>query len=522
MSNAVHCVQGESMFEASEIGHKIDKAVFAREEPRLRAELLDVQYALKEHGRFPVIVLIGGVDGAGKGETVNILNEWMDPRHIHTAAFAPPSDEERQRPRMWRYWMSLPPRGRIGILFGSWYTDPIVDRVYGRSRRSDLDASIEEINRFEQMLADEGALILKFWFHLSKKDQKKRLEAIDRDKKRTWRVTRADWKQFEYYDKFFQVSEHTLRLSSNGHAPWIVVEGKDPHYRYLTVGKVLLESLKKRLAEKAGSRDTQSHAAPIVRPIDSRDVLSQLDLKVKLTETEYKSQIDKWQGRLAVLARDERFARLGVTLAFEGMDAAGKGSTIRRLTGALDARQYHIIPVAAPTDEERAQPYLWRFWRHLPRKGRITIYDRTWYGRVLVERIEGFCSEADWMRAYGEINDFEEQLVRSDTVLLKFWMQISKEEQLRRFREREKTRFKRFKITDEDWRNRKKWDLYQNAAADMIERTSTEISPWTLVEANDKKHARIKVLRTVVRRIEQALDELPSPSVPAPKKRRQA
>jgi AMP-polyphosphate phosphotransferase len=496
------------MFEASEVGHEITKARYDEEVPKLRADLLDAQYALKEHGKFPIVVLIAGVDGAGKGETVNILNEWMDPRHIHTVAFAPPDGEEAQRPRLWRYWMSLPPKGRIGILFGSWYTDPIVDRVFGRTRDAELGAAIQEIGRFEQMLADEGALIVKFWFHLSKKDQKKRLEAIDRDKKRTWRVTRADWKQFEKYDEFYATSERTLRLTSTGAAPWIIVEGKDPRYRYLTVGNVLLEAMKKRLADSTTKSAPASRAAPIVRPIDRRDLLSELDLSLTLSDAEYQGALEKWQGRLNRLARDPRFAEVSVIVGFEGMDAAGKGSTIRRLTGALDARQYHVIPVAAPTDEERAQPYLWRFWRHLPRKGRLTIYDRTWYGRVLVERIEGFCAEIDWMRGFNEINDFEEQLVSASTVVTKVWMQISKDEQLRRFKEREETRFKRFKITDEDWRNREKWDLYQNAAADMIERTSTEIAPWTLVEANDKKFARIKVLKTVVKQIERALERV--------------
>jgi len=195
-------------------------------------------------------------------------------------------------------------------------------------------------------------------------------------------------------------------------------------------------------------------------------------------------------------------------LLFEGNDAAGKGGSIRRITQALDARTYRIIPVAAPTEEERAQPYLWRFWRHLPRKGRVAIFDRSWYGRVLVERVEGFCTHADWMRAYGEINDFEEQLVRNRTVVIKFWLAISQEEQLKRFKEREKIGFKRFKITEEDWRNREKWPLYEQAVCDMIDRTSTEIAPWTLVEANNKWYARLKVLKTVCTRIEKALNKL--------------
>lgn len=496
------------MFETAELGHTVAKTVFHRAVPKLRSDLLDAQYRLKENGTFPVIILISGVRGAGKGEIINLLNEWMDPRHILTRAFDTPSDEERDRPPMWRYWRALPPKGKIGILFGSWYTAPIIDRVFRTTGRGDLLQSIEEINRFEKMLADEGALILKFWLHLSKEAQRRRLKALRSGPETRWRVSKRDWDFFRMYDRFYRVSGETLRATSTAEAPWIVVEGADPPYRSLTVGKALLEAMKKRLDAPAERRREVSKAAPIVRPIDRRDVLSELDLSKALTEREYKKDLLAWQGRLNRLARDAKFPRLSVTLAFEGMDAAGKGSTVRRVTASLDARHYNVIPVAAPTDEERAQPYLWRFWRNLPRKGRVTIYDRTWYGRVLVERIEGFCTEADWMRAYSEINDFEEQLARSSTVLCKFWMQISREEQLRRFKERERTRFKRFKITPEDWRNREKWDLYQTAAADMIERTSTTSAPWTLVEANDKKFARIKVLKTICKRIERAFDEL--------------
>ena len=496
------------MFETAELGHRIAKTVFNRAIPKLRSDLLDVQYRLKENGTFPVIILISGVRGAGKGETINLLNEWMDPRHILTRAFDTPSDEERDRPPMWRYCRALPPKGKIGILFGSWYTAPIIDRVFRSTGREELLQSIEEINRFEKMLADEGALILKFWFHLSKEAQRKRLKALRSDRETRWRVSGRDWDFFREYDRFYRISGDTLRATSTADAPWIVVEGANAPYRSLTVGRALLGAMKKRLDAPDGRGRPVRKAAPIVRPTDERGALTQLDLSRSLTETAYKTELMAWQGRLTRLARHPKFPRLSVALAFEGMDAAGKGSAIRRVTAGLDARRYNVIPVAAPTDEERAQPYLWRFWRNLPRKGRVTIYDRTWYGRVLVERIEGFCSEADWMRAYAELNDFEGQLERSATVLCKFWMQISREEQLRRFRERERMRFKRFKITPEDWRNREKWDLYQSAAADMIGRTSTPGAPWTLVEANDKKFARIKVLKTICKRIERALDAL--------------
>jgi polyphosphate:AMP phosphotransferase len=494
------------MFQSAELGHELSKARYRRIEPKLRADLLDAQYDLHRNGRFPVVILISGVRGAGKGETVNLLNEWMDPRHIHTQAFDNPSDEERERPPMWRFWRALPPRGRIGILFGSWYTAPIIDRVFRRNSRMELMQSVEEIRHFERMLVDEGALILKFWFHLSKRRQRKRLRELETDRETRWRITQRDWEFFEKYDRFYRVSEEMLRETSTAQAPWIVVEGSDPKYRAVTVGKAILEAMRKRLRTAASAASAAAPAGPpIVRSVDEVHILQRMDLGQTLARNEYRKRMEKFQRRLALATRQPGFRERNVVCVFEGMDAAGKGGAIRRLTAAIDARLYHNIPVAAPTDEERAQPYLWRFWRHLPRKGRFTFYDRSWYGRVLVERIENFCSESDWMRAYGEINDFEEQLARNGTVVLKFWLQISKEEQYRRFKLREKTRFKRFKITAEDWRNRKKWDEYQLAAADMIERTGTAQAPWTLIEANDKYHARAKVLATVVRAIEASL-----------------
>ncbi len=491
------------MFESAELGHKIDKATYDAEVPKLRVALLDAQFDLAQKASFPVIILVGGVDGAGKGETVNLLNEWMDPRFMQAHAMGSPSDEELQRPQMWRFWRALPPKGKIGMFFGSWYTAPIVQRVMGKTKASQLAQSIDQINRFEKMLTDEGALILKFWFHLSKDAQKKRLKSLEKDSKTRWRVTDTDWERFKIYDKFRKVSEHALRETSTAEAPWMVVEGTDPRYRGLTVGKILLETLRKRLDHPAKTAAVKG--APLQAPIDKLDVFDKLDMAQKLAKKVFESELEKYQGKLNLLTRDPRFRKMSVIAVFEGSDAGGKGGAVRRITAALDARHYRIIPIAAPTEEERAQPYMWRFWRHIPRNGGVTIFDRSWYGRVLVERVEKFCSEQDWMRAYSEINDFEEQLVDNKTVLVKFWLAISKDEQLRRFKEREKIGFKRFKITAEDWRNREKWDDYERAVCDMIDRTSTEIAPWTLVEANDKNFARIKILKTLCQQIEAAM-----------------
>jgi polyphosphate:AMP phosphotransferase len=491
------------MFESAELGHSISRQDYDREEPALRSDLLMLQYALLEKAAFPVLIVIGGVDGAGKGETLNVLHEWMDPRHILTTAFGEISDEERERPRMWRYWRALPPKGRIGILFGAWHSNPILDRVAGNISANAFVRALERNVRLERMLANEGMLLLKFWFHLSKKAQKRRLTELEADPKTRWRIAATDWARFKHYDDFRAVSEQALRRTSTGEAPWTVVEGSDPNYRYLTVGRAIRDALKERLA---GSVLPAARAAPPPEPpADGRTVLSTLDYGQTLTRKEYNRSLEKYHGKLAMLSRDKKFRQRSVVLVFEGMDAAGKGGAIRRLVWALDARQYRIVPVAAPSEEERAQPYLWRFWRHLPRLGRFTIFDRSWYGRVLVERVEGFCSDADWMRAYSEINDFEEQLAEAGGIVTKFWLTITPEEQLKRFKAREDSAYKSFKITPEDWRNREKAPSYDRAVCDMIDRTNSAFAPWVLVPANDKLFARIMVLKTVCERIEAGL-----------------
>lgn len=492
------------MFESAEVGHAVDKKTFAREEGALRARLLRAQRELRTQARFPVLLLISGVDGAGKRETLAKLYEWMDARYLSTLAFTSPTDEERERPYMWRYWRALPPRGRTGAFAGSWYSTPIGQRITGEMSRVQLDKRLDEINRFEAMLVNEGALVLKFWLHLKRSGQRRRLRQLEADPRTAWRVTKQAWSRTRTYDALQDVAGHVLRLTNTAWAPWSIVDGTDDHYRHLRVGTEILAALEKRLGEKV-ARKRVTAPPPVSRPANERNVLSALDLDQRLPQKKYELQLAKWQGRLAELARHKAFAGRSLVLAFEGMDAAGKGGTIRRLTAPLDPRQFQVVPVASPSEEERAHPYLWRFWRQLPRQGHVTIFDRSWYGRVLVERIEGFCSEEDWLRAYSEINDFEHELVNAGTVVIKFWLQIDLEEQLRRFKGREKVAHKRFKITAEDWRNRHKWRDYQDAAVDMIDRTSTGHAPWIVVPANDKNFARVVVARTVVKRLEKAL-----------------
>ncbi|MEW5789716.1 MAG: polyphosphate:AMP phosphotransferase [Pseudomonadota bacterium] len=490
------------MFESAEIGHKVDKATHEKELPVLREALLDAQYDLISARAFPVVIIVSGVDGAGRSESVQLLNAWLDPRHIETHGMGEPSDEERDRPPMWRFWRALPGKGKVGVFQGSWYSMPIIDRVYGKTGNDALEEAMERNIRFERMLADEGALILKFWFHLSREGQKKRLRKLEKDPRTRWRVTERDWHHYGLYDTFARVCAHALRMTSSAHAPWHIIEGEDARYRELAFGRILLEALRQRLDAKKPGKPATTPSVPVSVKVDDLNILKALDMGSTLAKQDYEEQLETLQGRLNLLTRHKRFGDISVACVFEGNDAAGKGGSIRRITGALDARHYQVIPIAAPSDEEKAQPYLWRFWRHIPRRGRLALFDRSWYGRVLVERVEGFCGEHDWRRAYSEINDFEAQLAEHRIVVVKFWLAISQEEQLKRFKEREATGFKRFKITPEDWRNRDKWDAYEQAVCDMVDQTSTEIAPWTLVPANDKYSARIRILKTLCERIE--------------------
>ena len=500
------------MFEAAEVGRTLSKTEFKTQEPILRAELLEAQRQLGQSS-FPVIVLFAGVDTAGKGETVSLLNEWMDPRWITTRGYSKPSDEERERPRLWRYWRDLPPDGRIAMFLSAWYSTPIRNRVGRRSTMAEFDAALDEIAAFERALTDDGAVVLKFWMHLGKQAQKKRLKAFERDPRQHWRVTKRSWKHWHMFDLFVAAADRAIRRTSTDQAPWHIVEGEDHHYRSIVVGTIVRDAIRRALDAKAAVPEKRPARKRPVGRVDRTlravereyNLLDRLDMRQRLSRARFQTDFEQLQGRLNLLVKKARESGVSTIVVFEGWDAAGKGGAIRRITSALDARDYQVIPIAAPTDEERARHYLWRFWRQLPRAGHMTIFDRSWYGRVLVERVEQFATETEYRRAYGEITNLEEHLVTHGIVLVKFWLHITKGEQLRRFRERERVEVKRWKITDEDWRNRAKWSDYTMAVDEMVARTSTTIAPWTLVEANDKLFARIKVLKTLAERMESRL-----------------
>ncbi len=488
------------MLKAVELGRSLTKEQYGAVLPGLRAALLDAQGRLRKAG-FSVVVLVNGVDASGKSEMVNALHEWFDARFLMSQSYTEPSEEERAHPEYWRYWMWLPPTGRIAVFSGSWYTEPILERVWGKSSDAQLATRTARIAAFERTLADEGTLFVKLWFHLGKKGQRQRLKELESNKLTRYRVSKQDWKNHDRYATFVKVTEQVISETSRGLAPWHIIDAAEARYRNVTAARLILDSIEARLSQARPAPE------PVRLPkIDDPDtLLDRLDVTQALTKHDYVASVARLQARLNLLVRRLQKRKRSAILVFEGPDAAGKGGAIRRITWALDARSYRLIPIAAPTDEERAHHYLWRFWRYLPRRGRLTIFDRSWYGRVLVERVEGFASEPEWQRGYDEINDFERELTDSGVVLVKFWLHISGDEQLRRFEERKHNPAKRYKITADDYRNREQANQYEAAAAEMLERCSPPNAPFTLVEANDKRFARVKVLQALCDRLETEL-----------------
>ena len=494
------------MFRSAELGHTMSKQEYAAAEEELRPRMVQAQLAAAELG-IPTCIVINGVDGAGKSEVVQHLMEWMDPRHIAVHALEKPTDVERELPFYYRFWRRVPPKGRTSIFLGSWYTPTILQRVYKELKSGAFRRELDEVVRFERLLAAEGVLILKFWMHLGKKAQKKRLKSLAADKETRWRVTDRDWAHFKMYDDFYSTSEEALRRTSAAHAPWRVIEGADKRYRAVEVSRRVLRALEERIAERRRQVEAGAQVVPTAPvEVDQPNRLDSLDLSQSLEKDPYKAEMKELRNELNMLARKCYDSRRSAVFVFEGCDAAGKGGAIRRVVQGMHPKTYRIVPVAAPTETELRFPYLWRFWMGLPRDGKVTIFDRSWYGRVMVERVEGFCTQADWQRAYAEIRDFEAQIRQSDTHVVKFWLQISEEEQLARFEARQVTPHKQHKITDEDWRNREKWPAYKAAVCEMLDRTDASTAPWVLVEAENKYFARVKVLRTVRDTLEEMLE----------------
>lgn len=490
------------MFEVAELGLAITRKEFDSRAPQLHLGLLQAQQALRGT-RHTVLILLAGVEGAGKGELVSRLHEWLDTKGIQTSAFWNETDEERLRPRHWRFWRAMPARGKIGIMFGSWYTKPLAERVYDEIDDNELVRRLQEINEFEALLRNDGVILVKLWFHMPADKVQKQLERDTKNDINKLRISPYTKRFARYFDKFLHAAQLTIRTTDDA-CPWHIIEATDGHYRDLTAGQIVLDVMTQHLDSKAASTadKTLLTAAPAT---EQTSALAGVDLTQQLDDASYQRRLRKWQVELHELAWRAHERGQSVVVVFEGWDGAGKGSTIQRMIKAIDARLFQVITTGVPTDEEQAHHYLWRFWRHVPMPGYFTIYDRSWYGRVLVERVENLATAAEWQRAYDEINFFEEQLTAHGILVLKFWLHISPEEQLRRFEAREASPEKNHKMTAEDWRNRAKRKDYELAVNDMLAHTSTGVAQWHLVAAEDKQFARVEVLKILSKALRQEM-----------------
>lgn len=483
---------------------RLPKRTYQTRARLLREQLVQLQMELKR-ARFKVLLILAGPEGAGRGNLLNTLAEWLDPRGVETFSYHAPTDSEQAHPHQWRFWRSLPGIGRIGLYAGSWYTETLREEARGKRALGHIAQEADRIRVFEKLLADSGTLIVKVWLQLSKKAQGRRLRTLRADPATAWRVTEEDWHHHRIYDRLARTAELIRTKTDRPGARWTIIDAEDERTRDLEVAQLLLTQFRQR--QKYFERLPRTVAPRTIQALrpSGRRRLQALALDQDLSETDYDALREKWLGRLSLAVRTALAARRPVVFAFEGWDAAGKGGAIRRLTSAIDPRDYRVISVAKPSAEEKHAHYLWRFWRDIPPDGRMAVFDRSWYGRVLVERIEGFCREDEWKRAFAEINDFERELTEHGTIVLKYWLHVSHAEQLRRFREREATPHKRHKMNAEDWRNRRKRGAYEIAVGDMLALTDKENSPWHLVPADNKRYARLEVLRTASRQIEAAL-----------------
>ncbi len=465
-----------------------------------REKLFAQQMLLKEN-KLPVLVLMEGWGTAGKGSCTGQVIRNIDPRFFKVATMEVMTEEEKRKPFLSRYVEKIPEAGKVVFMDSGWMDEITRLKLHGEIGKGEYEMRLDSIRQFERQLTDNGYLVMKFFFHISEKEQKKRIEDLQEDIDTKWRVNANDKWQNKHYEECMEVFDEYLEKTNRPSAPWYVVDAQSRKWAELQVLEVLTEGIEAALQNKALAVPIPQNIFPLVK----MPKLEEIPLNMTVEKDVYKEELERLQARLGELHNRLYRKQVPVVIAYEGWDAAGKGGNIKRITEALDPRGFEVHPIASPEPHEKARHYLWRFWTRLPKTGHIAIFDRTWYGRVMVERLEGFCSENDWKRAYNEMNEFEKELADWGAVVIKFWVQIDKDTQLERFEMRQRTPGKQWKITEEDWRNREKWDAYEEAVNEMIQKTSTSYAPWYILESVDKKYARLKALRIVIERLENVL-----------------
>ena len=477
-----------------------EKEVINEEIKALRARLIGQQQLIREK-KLPVLVLIEGWAAAGTGSLIKEIISEIDPRFYNVVSPAVIPESESRYPFLYPYATAIPENGKLIFLDSGWMESVVRKKLRLEISGAEYKRRVRAVNEFERQLRDGGYLVLKLFLHISEKEQEERLEALCENADTEWRVTQDDlWQHREYknflkaYDAFMDETDDPVK--------WHVLDGQRRRAAVRDAMKLLVEKIDKALSRERYVGDPFEEKFPLLKMPKLADV----DLSPTISDEDYKAELKKLQKRLSELHNVIYRKKIPVIICYEGWDAAGKGGNIRRVAYPLDPRGFDVHPIASPLPHELNRQYLWRFWTRLPRTGHICIFDHTWYGRVMVERLEGFCTEKDWKRAYNEINEFERQLTDWGAVLLKFWIHIDQETQLARFTERQNTPEKQWKITDEDWRNREKWPQYEEAVDEMLKKTSTENAPWFIIESNDKHYARIKALKIIVKALEHACD----------------
>ena len=549
-----------------------------------RDELMERLVVLQQQARnqgVGLVVLFEGWNGAGKGSRISDLMYHLDARATSVyvtenldvkAARAFPGAKHGVTgfyPTMQEFWEALGMRGTITFYDRGWYTSAVQRMLYAEygqlsigGSKTDKDQKkavaaaiaearderhIDTLRRyltsaadFEKQLVDDGYLVVKFFVHVTKEAQKKRLTRLHDDPATRWRVGKDKLATIGNYEEAYRLYDNLLEGSDFSYAPWHLLNGEDKRRANIQIAETLVGALTDALAaqpdaeaaaaaakaqansagalaaaslfdrtpeEEARIREEAERAAAEARVhaprasrfrlVDDPPRIDEIDHALALEPEAYRQQLKAEQERLNKLEMEMYQKRIPLMVMYEGWDAAGKGGNIKRVAQALDARAYTIFPSPAPTKPELLHPHLWRYWTRLPKAGHVGIYDRSWYGRVLVERVEGFASPSEWARAYDEINEFEQELVRWGAILLKFWVDVSPEEQLRRFQDRQTDPAKQWKITDEDWRNRDRYPQYKAAVEDMFRLTSTPFAPWIVLESDDKRFARVKALKII-------------------------
>lgn len=521
------------MLDQIDMGRTIGKTVYHKRLPKLQQRLYDLEVEIIA-ARIPVVIVFEGWAGTSKIGAIGTIARRLDPRGLRIHPITPPRTSERDFPWLQRFWLRAPAYGEIAIFDRSWYREVLAGRTRKQLSQQAYLERCEDIVSFERQLTDDGVIMLKFILHITKHEQRQRFDELLADRLTAIQVTKQDLWQHHHYDRVLRVTEDLLARTNTGTAPWVAIPANDREYAQITVLEAVIDRLEARthaqakieaLAEisaaaphnrqitELGVGTDQPAAEPTHAPagcayVATRGILRALDLTPTIADDDYDQKLTKLQAKLYLLGLEVYQQKRAVVLVFEGWDAAGKGGTIKRITEPLDPRSYVVHAIAKPEGDDKQRHYLYRFWRRLPAHGQIGIFDRSWYGRVLVERIEGFAQPDEWQRAFHEINDFERQLVDDGTVICKFWLHLSPAEQLRRFEERQSVRYKSWKLTDEDWRNREKWSQYEQAVDDMVAQTNTPLAPWTVVAAEDKRFGRVQVIREIVRRLEDDLGKV--------------